>query len=320
MPLRRLWPILLLCLLETGLILYFSIGYNLYTQFTTVEHGGDNSANLPTHFTSGFDNRDLSAYWIPAYETVTIESRQPGLHLAAWYIPADQPDAPVVILIHGTSGCKCNSSNLLAAGMLHRHGFSVADFDLRNMGLSDIEDGRHAAGTKEYLDALGVFDWLVKVKGVPSYRIGIWGVSLGAATALDAFAAEAQLAAVFADSSFSDMETIIKEELVRSGYPAWLAPGGLLMAKIISGDDLMSRSPTDAMRTHGGRPIFLAHGQLDQRIYVHHSQDLLALGQQNGANIQAWFVPNAGHIGAIWQNTAEYEQKLVAFFEQALKK
>lgn len=316
---RFRWPIILFSLLEAAALIYLGIGYRIYEQLAAVAHGGGASAgNTPAQFSG--ENRDLSAYFMPDYESVTIQSRQPGLNIAAWHIPAAQPDAPAVILIHGSGGCKCDASVLLAAGMLHRHGFTVFPIDLRDMGMSDVEDGLHSAGTKEYLDALGVFDWLVNVKGIPPEKIGMWGNSFGAITSLDAFAAEPKLAAVFADSSFSDMQTALNEELARNNYPTWLAPAGLLMARIVSGDDLMSRSPLDAMRKHAGRPIFLTHGELDQRIDVHHAYDLLALGKQNDADIRAWIVPDAPHVRAIWLHSAEYEQKLVDFFEKALKK
>ena len=44
--------------------------------------------------------------------------------------------------------------------MLHRAGFGVLLIDLRNHGASDIDNGRWAGGSKEFLDALGAWDWL----------------------------------------------------------------------------------------------------------------------------------------------------------------
>jgi dipeptidyl aminopeptidase/acylaminoacyl peptidase len=224
------------------------------------------------------------------------------------------PAAPAVILVHGLNGCKCGTSVLVPAGMLYRAGFNVLMFDMRDMGMSDIEDGRYSAGTKEYLDMLGAWDWLIAHKGIPPERIGLFGVSLGAATTLNAVAAEPRVAAAFVDSPFADLQTVMDEELMRNNYPTWLAPGGVMMARLLSGDDLLSRSPSDAIRRDAGRPLFITHGEGDQRINVHHSRDLAALAEQTGANVQTWFVPGVDHTEAMFEVTAEYERRLTEFF------
>ena len=51
--------------------------------------------------------------------------------------------------------------------MLARSGFSVLMMDLRDAGDSDVEDGRVAWGTEEYLDVLGAWDWLKFGEGHP---------------------------------------------------------------------------------------------------------------------------------------------------------
>ncbi len=303
-------------------VAYLGIGYVIYDKLTKVERGGGaNAANTPAQFvpspTSKFASFDTTPYFMPQYEDVRLPSRQPGLMLAAWYVEAD-PAAPAVILVHGLNGCKCNTSVLIPAGMLHRAGLNVLMFDMRDMGMSDIEDGRYSAGTKEYLDMLGAWDWLIANKGIPPERIGLFGVSLGAATALNAFAAEPRVAAAFVDSPFADMQTVMNEELARNSYPTWLAPGGVLMARLVSGDDILSRSPLDAIRNDAGRPIFITHGEGDKRINVHHARDLAALAAQTTANVQTWFVPGADHVEAMYLETPDYERRLTEFFKTVL--
>ena len=69
--------------------------------------------------------------------------------------------APVVIVTHGLNGCKCDPNALTVAGMLHRNGFNVLLYDMRNHGQSDIDNGRAAIGNKEFQDVLGAWDWLI---------------------------------------------------------------------------------------------------------------------------------------------------------------
>ncbi|HLO35912.1 MAG TPA: alpha/beta fold hydrolase, partial [Candidatus Deferrimicrobium sp.] len=108
----------------------------------------------------------------------------------------------MVILVHGYNACRRDWTVLLPAGMLHQAGFGVVVPDLRNHGDSDIDDGRWAGGAKEYRDVLGAFDWL-RAHGVPGERIGIFGASLGAATATIATGEEPGVAALWADSSYA---------------------------------------------------------------------------------------------------------------------
>ena len=86
-----------------------------------------------------------------------------------------------MILVHGLKSCRRDENVLMPAGMLRRHGFGVLLIDLRDHGDSDDEDLRFAGGTEEYLDVLGAWDWLA-AQGVPKDRIGILGMSFGAAT------------------------------------------------------------------------------------------------------------------------------------------
>jgi len=317
----RYWINLLFFTLCLLLIAYLAVSYVIYDTLASVQHGGGiNAQNLPSQFYDQAGQHDLTMYWMQVYETVNIPSRQKGIELSAWFIPADNKDAPVVIMVHGASGCKCDPSVLLPAGMLHRNGINVLAIDLRDMGMSEIEDGRYAGGAEEYLDVLGAFDWLNHEKGIPASNIGVWGNSLGAVSALNAFAAEPRIAAVFADSSFSDIETMLKEELDSNQFPVWFAPGGLWMAQIVAGDRLNSRSPVDAMYNHVGRPIFLTHGAIDGRIRVHHVHDLYAAAHHNNANVQLWVVPKSGHVGAMWDNMSEYEEKVTSFFKTSFAK
>ena len=53
------------------------------------------------------------------------------------------------MVTHGLSSCKCEGAILVAAGMLHRAGFNVLLYDLRNHGQSDSDGGRTAMGNKE---------------------------------------------------------------------------------------------------------------------------------------------------------------------------
>lgn len=302
---------------------YFGVGYLIYSQLSGVTprcptHAANTPAQIIVH-SSKWSAFDAAPYQMPRFETVAIPSRQPGLMLSAWYVEAD-PAAPAVILTHGLGSCKHDHTILIPAGMLHRAGFNVLMYDMRDHGFSDIEDGRTAIGNEEYLDLLGAWDWLRETKGIAAERIGLFGTSLGAATTLAAFAEEPRAAAAFVDSPFSDLNVVITEELQRNNYPTWLAPAGLTMARIVAGDDLLAHPPLDAVLRAAGRPLFLVHGDADTRINQHHTRDLAALGAQTGADMAAWLPAGIGHVEAVLAEPQEYERRLVDFFGAALSR
>jgi len=189
---------------------------------------------------------------------------------------------------------------------------------MREHGESDIEDGRAAIGNEEYQDLLGAWDWLINEKQFDPKRIGVYGESLGAGTTLIAFGQEPRLAAAFVDSPYSDLPQIITEELARNGYPTLLMPAAIIAARIASGDNLVAFSPKDAINNAAGRPIFIVHGTNDERINVHHTQQLAALAKQTNANVTVWMPEGVGHVMAEFALPDEYEQRLVTFFRGAL--
>lgn len=262
----------------------------------------------------GHEDFDTTPYRMPEPEAVTIPSRDAGIEISGWYLPADAPDAPAVVIVHGLTACKRDHAVLLPAGMLHPNGFSVLLIDLRDHGDSTLEDGRYAGGTEEYRDVLGAWDWLRSAKGIPASRIGLVGISLGAATVLIATGHEPSVAATWEDSSYADLPSIIRDELAREGYPTFLDSGAVLAARILSGDDLVSGSPLDGIGRLAGRPIFITHGDLDQRVAVRYGHDLVAAAEAAGSNPATWFVAGSGHTQAMVDQPEEYERRLVDFF------
>jgi dipeptidyl aminopeptidase/acylaminoacyl peptidase len=261
---------------------------------------------------------DTSPYLMPEPEVVTIPSRDAGIEISGWYVPAASPDAPTVIVVHGLTACKRDHAVLLPAGMLHRNGFAVLLIDLRDHGDSTFEDGRYAAGTEEYRDVLGAWDWLQSAKGAPADRIGLVGISLGAATTLIATGHEPGVAATWEDSSYADLPSIIRDELTRSGYPTFLDVGATTAARLLSGDDLTSYSPLDGVAALDGRPIFITHGDDDERIAVRYGHELAAAAEAAGSHPETWFVPGSGHTEAMLDHPDEYERRLVDFFRHTI--
>jgi fermentation-respiration switch protein FrsA (DUF1100 family) len=269
--------------------------------------------NTPAAFRAEGRTLDMTAYAMTGYEAVNFSSRGENLNLSGWFVPADE-SAAVVILVHGLNGCKRAPSILLPAGMLHRAGFNVLMFDLRDHGDSQIEDGRFAGGTEEYRDVLGAWDWLVSEKGFAPERIGLFGTSLGAASVMIAMGEEPRIAATWEDSGYADIQVAISDFIAANGLPTFFAPAAPLVGRLISGDDISVTSPLSEVPNLNGRPVFIAHGDADALLPVHHAYRLIDAIPQ----AESWIAAGSAHVGAMFDYTDEYEQKLITFFQKNL--
>ncbi len=305
-------------------VAYFGIGYVLFDKLSDVKGSCDeNMANHPDDFVlhpiwpAGFD---VTPYHMSPYETVKFPSRDPGVQVDSWWIPARPADAsaPVVILVGGMGGCKNSIPVLVPAGMLWRNGFNVLLIDVRDTGDSTLLDGRTTIGNEEYRDVLGAWDWLVNEKGFAPGKIGVFANSLGGAAANYAFAEEPRIAALFLQATFGDLQQIIQAELKRNGYPTILAPAGLIMGSIVTGENLFVRSPVETITKAAGRPVYIVHTRADSRIAVNQSEQLAAAAQATGAKVTAWFPENGEHVQTPAAYPGEFEQRLVGFFRENL--
>ena len=261
---------------------------------------------------------DFSQYFMETYETVSFPSRDPEISITGWFVPGDE-GAPAVILTHGLGTCKNSPGILTPAGILNGAGYHVLMIDVRDAGDSTFEDGRSAMGTEEHRDILGAWDWLIAEKGLAPEQIGLLGNSMGAGTTLVAFAQEPRVAAAFVDSPFADLQMAIEGELQGNSYPTWLAPGGILMARLASGDNITAYDPRDAARLAAGRPLMAVHSRADERLSFHHTEILAEDGAAAGNNVDVWIVDGATHNRILGRYPQEFAQRLVGFFDAALR-
>lgn len=307
-------------------IAYVGASTMLYFRFASVipQCNGKFGENSPTSFSLEDYGKDIdvSPYRMPAYEAVNISSRDAGINLSAWYVPVGKPDAPAVMVIHGlgagTADCKRHPRALLPAGMLHRAGFNVLLLDMRDHGDSTIDDGKWAAGSEEYRDVLGAWDWLQREKGILARDIGLFAYSGGTAAAMIAMGEEPTVAAAWLDSPLPEIHQGISDLLAKNGYPRFLTPGGIFMAHLLSNESMDAFSPIEATTKINHRPVFIVHGDADQTLpvqYAYTMAEKLALPED-----RLWIAPGCDHVGAMFIFREAYEWRLTAFFDDALRR
>lgn len=312
-------------LIALALVAYFGIGYYIFDLFTTV-HPKCGSPYMdgrreftPASFKGVYyeeNNIDVSPYLVQNFATVEFPARDDGNTISAWFIPSTTPSDKVVITVHGADVCRHNTTVLVPSGMLANNGFNVLAIDLRSHGNSQVVSKRLTAGVTEYKDVLGAFDYL-RAQGYEARHIGIFGVSMGGATVINAFGEEPQIAALWEDSAFADIPTVLEDQLAMNGMPLFFKSAVLLIARLNGTDmDMDAISPLRSITRHNGRPMTIVHGTMDDWVNV---RSATWLYEASGKTASLWIVDGPRHVETMFIYPEEYQKRLVAFFENALK-
>jgi len=190
--------------------------------------------------------------------------------------PGNRPSKkmPCVIYLHGNSSSRCEA--LSAVGSLLPMGLTVFCFDFAGCGKS--EGAYLSLGYYEKDDLACVIDHLRKSNAVST--IGLWGRSMGAATALLHTHRDPSIAAMVLDSPFTDLKTLAKELVdfyVNVKIPKFLVNAVLNMVqKSIKREakfDISDLRPIQYVDKSFTPALFVA-GKSDTFIRPHHTQEL----------------------------------------------
>jgi uncharacterized protein len=251
-------------------------------------------------------NHDLAS------EAVSIVAVD-GVELRAWSLHPKNRIADAVILLHGLGDNRSGMTGY--AELLLKHGYSILLPDARAHGASG---GRLATyGLLERDDIRRWFEWL-ELNRRPPCIFGL-GESMGAAQLLQSLETEPGFCAVVAESSFSTFREIAYDRVGQFFQTGpWL--GRSILWPVVESAFLYSRwkyglrteeiSPEDAV-AKSQVPILLIHGALDDNIPPRHSRRI----QARNKNVILWEVPKANHCGAISAGSAEFEARLISWFE-----
>lgn len=196
------------------------------------------------------------------------------------YVPHQDSDQvvrkiPVVIYLHGNSSNRLEASGLV--GILISQRISLFCFDAAGCGLS--EGDYVSLGWYERDDLAMVIEYLRQ--SPLCGPLGIWGRSMGAATALLHADRDPSIDAMLLDSPFADFGQLA-EELLQSQrmvlpFPGWLVGGVLELVRArvraLANFDIMDLKPIHHAR-RSRIPALFIHGRDDTFISPAHSEVL----------------------------------------------
>ena len=256
------------------------------------------------------DDFTFSPYEFQAdYEDVELVTAD-GVNFGAWYFR--QPGAPQTVIVSG--GHKGQRQGALGIAIaLWRKGFNVILYSYRGMPGSDRAP--ITFGIKEVLELQAVIGFARK--RIPHARIGLLGYSMGAVVSLLGAAGEPGVEALILDSPFSDLRSLLVENVRRRarvpGAPfVWLA-GWMLRWR--TGSRLADCSPISVLSSLEPRPLFFIHGGADDITSVNHSRRLY--DAYRGPR-EIWIVQGAPHAGAYFADRPLYVERVAGFFARHL--
>src|SRR5262245_14657653 len=219
--------------------------------------------------------------------------------LRGWWNTGDGK-SPVIIFVHGLN--RSRLEHLERAAESSRRGYGVLLFDLRNHG----ESGRAytTLGITESHDVCAAREFLTKqAAGRPQV---LWGVSLGASTALLAERRCPGSAAIISDSSFLSFSETIKHHFTLifrlPSFP--IANTVIALTSWRMGFRVADGDVEAAVAALGDVPILFIAGGSDVRMPPELAKRLAS--RASNPSTQLLIVPGAGHGQAFAQERETY--------------
>ncbi len=243
-----------------------------------------------------------------SYSNVTFPARIDATPLSGWWIPAAAARGTIVLAAgYAENRLAASVPGLAVAAALHAASYNVLMFDFRGSGRSG--GSLVTVGGLEQRDVEGAVDFVRRRSSLP---VGVLGWSMGASTALLAAEHDPEIAAVVADSPFSDLSTYLRGYLpIWTHLPAFpFTPLFFWLIPPIIGVHPQQADPLAAMATLASRPVLLIAGTADTTIPESNAKQLEAADPR----AQLWVVPGAAHIQGYHTEPRRYMQHVLALF------
>jgi hypothetical protein len=240
-----------------------------------------------------------------AHEDVKFTTSD-GLELEGWYVPSKNGAA--VIAFPGRNGPQAKTR------MLARHGYGVLLFDRRGEGRSDGEPNSWGWGGEA--DIKAAIAYLQHRPDVDPDRIGGIGLSVGGEMMIEAAAETDELAAVVSEGAGARST---KEDMDQDAPALERYTLGAIMS--------VAKTAAVAVSSNQAPPANLKDlaAKIEQPMLLITAPEKgvgeeLNRGYAKAAGDSAtlWEIPESTHVGGQEARPAEYERRVVGFFDEAL--
>lgn len=263
---------------------------------------------------------DLGIEYEPVGFQVLDERSGRRLRLAAWWMPLSATTDRTVVLLHGYSDAKVGA--IAWAPTWRRLGFNLLALDLRAHG--DSQGVHSTAGFHEQHDVAQVIDELRATRPHATRQLLLFGVSLGAAVAVNVATRRDDLDGIVLECPFADYRSAIAAhaEVMLLPLP-WLRPLAVRLAEWMSGADFEEVRPEQAL-PRARCPVLLIHSGDDPFVPRSDVRELNEAMARRDAALRAFDrvveVEQAPHVMGITRDPEAYERMLREFVDGCLRR
>jgi pimeloyl-ACP methyl ester carboxylesterase len=250
------------------------------------------------------------------YEKADIKTRD-GLTLRGWFIPSPNGAAEkrTILMCHGWGD---NKGELLK--VVHflndQSGFNLFFFDFRSHGESDGE--MTTMGYYEIVDFDAAMRWLKENKPWAVERLGVFGLSMGAAVTSMAMQDHPELKCAVLESPFTDYQGVVRRwgwnNFKIPYFPLIIVTLWLLRLRV-GVKEVTTYSPSRFIAKIAPRPILMIGGEKDDLMTEPDVRALFAVAKDPK---QLWIIPDAVHAKCHQVAGLEYETRVAGFFNRNL--
>ncbi|GAC1431797.1 MAG: hypothetical protein NVS4B1_32980 [Ktedonobacteraceae bacterium] len=241
---------------------------------------------------------------LPVFDVSFYNARR---ELLSGWLSLNRPQAPVIILTHGTPGNRV--SMIQRAAFLYKHGYNILLFDFQSYGRSQGE--LSTLGMVESEDIVAAISYVQHFPKTRYSKIGVLGLSMGATAAVLAAADSHSIVALVAESCPTDATRVpgdVPDDESRTADQ--------MLVEETYGVDITQARPVDVIQKLAPTTaLFFINGDADT---VTPLAGMYSLYQKAGTPKQYWIVPGAEHAQSFAVDTQEYMSRVNAFFDTYL--
>jgi len=244
------------------------------------------------------------------YDDVIIDTFD-NYKLRGWLLKSKERKA-LIIFFHGISDSMYGHLSFLEGFV--KQGFDVLAYDLRAHGESTGNFCTY--GFYEKKDTESAIDFLEKNGYITSDSIiGLMGVSLGAAVALQSLNMDSRIKFCIAEAPFSNLGDTLKDYQSGGLFKIAKPYTSFINRRIekVGNFKISSIKPKNDVSNFKGK-ILLIHGHQDEKINVKYHYEIL----KNGIAIESFVLKTAGHNNLREVGGKDYVNKILSFINASI--
>jgi pimeloyl-ACP methyl ester carboxylesterase len=248
------------------------------------------------------------------YEKISFKTPD-GIELKGWFIPSTSGDKRTLIMCHGWGD---NKGELLKQTYFlnENAGFNLMYFDFRSHGESAGEIT--TIGGLETIDFGAAVAWLRANKPDYADRVGVFGLSMGAAVTVAAMPDHPDLRCAVVESPYSDYRGVVTRwtwnNLRIPRFP--LIPIAMwILRHRVGNPKVDSFNPVEAAPHISPRPLFVIGGEKDDLMPEYDVRRVFDAAREPK---QLWIVPGAHHAKCREAAGIEFDTRVSGFFARNL--